>query len=202
MEGVTLHSGDCLEVIKGIADNSIDSVVTDPPYALVSIIKRFGSDTAAPAQSNGPTGVYGRASAGFMGKKWDTGEVAFSPELWVEVLRVLKPGGHLAAFGGTRTYHRLACAIEDAGFEIRDQVAWAYGQGFPKSHDISKAIDKAAGAEREVVSAGASGAGTATISALGDGLNVNFAARPQSAPATDAARQWEGWGTALKPAFE
>jgi site-specific DNA-methyltransferase (adenine-specific) len=112
-------------------DNSIDSVCTDPPYALVSIVKRFGAEGAAPAQG----GVYARASAGFMGKKWDTGETAFAVEFWAEILRVLKPGGHVAAFGGTRSYHRLACAIEDAGFEIRDQLAWVYGVGFAKSRD-------------------------------------------------------------------
>jgi DNA modification methylase len=117
---VTLYPGDCMEVIKRLADNSIDAVCTDPPYALVSIGKRFSSDTAAPAQF-GRDGAYARASAGFMGKKWDTGEVAFAIEFWMEVLRALKPGGHVIAFGGTRTYHRLAIAIEDAGFEIRDQ---------------------------------------------------------------------------------
>src|SRR5688572_22457792 len=144
---VTLLSGDSSELIKGLPENSIDAVVCDPPYALVSIVKRFGSPNAAPAKGNE---AYQRASAGFMGKTWDTGEVAFSEAFWAEVLRVLKPGGHLVAFSGTRTYHRMAVAIEDAGFEIRDQLAWAYGSGFPKSHDVSKGIDKAAGAEREV----------------------------------------------------
>ena len=131
---VELHGGDCLDVVRGLPDNSIDSVVTDPPYALVSITKRFGKENAAPAKSNGATGVYLRASSGFMGKRWDTGETAFAVEFWAEVLRVLKPGGHVAAFGGTRSYHRLACAIEDAGFEVRDlsHVA-SMVQGFPKS---------------------------------------------------------------------
>lgn len=148
---VELIEGDSREVLKEFADNSIDSCVTDPPYALVSISKRFGKDGAAPAKV-GKTGAYARASAGFMGKKWDTGETAFDPEFWAEVLRVLKPGGHVLAFGGTRTYHRLACAIEDGGFEIRDQIGWLYGSGFPKSHNQT-----------------------------GD---------------------WQGWGTALKPAWE
>jgi hypothetical protein len=124
---VKLLAGDCREKIKTLPDNSIDSVVCDPPYALVSIVKRFGSATAAAAKSDGATGVYARASAGFMGKQWDTGEAAFAVEFWAEVMRVLKPGGHVLAFSGTRTYHRLACAIEDAGFEIRDQIGWAYG---------------------------------------------------------------------------
>jgi site-specific DNA-methyltransferase (adenine-specific) len=131
---IMLHAGNCLDVLRTLPDASIDSCVTDPPYALVSITKRFGGSGAAPAQ-HGTDGLYARASAGFMGKQWDTGDVAFSVELWVEVLRVLKPGGHLLAFGGTRTYHRLAVAVEDAGFEIRDQIGWCYGSGFPKSHN-------------------------------------------------------------------
>ena len=138
---VTLYPGDCRDVLRALPDASIDSVVTDPPYALVSIVKRFGGDVAAPAKSNGPTGAYARASAGFMGKKWDTGETAFAVEFWEQVLRVLKPGGHVVAFSGTRTYHRMACAIEDAGFEIRDQIGWAFGSGFPKSHNVSKQLD-------------------------------------------------------------
>lgn len=116
----TLHNGDCLDVLRGMADNSIDSIVTDPPYGL-----------------------------SFMGKKWDYDVPAV--EVWAECLRVLKPGGHLLAFAGTRTQHRMAVRIEDAGFEIRDMIAWVYGSGFPKSLDVSKAIDKAAGAEREIV---------------------------------------------------
>jgi len=131
---VTLHCGDSREVLRAIPDASIHAVVTDPPYALVSIGKRFGKDGAAPAQF-GRDGTYSRASAGFMGQRWDTGEVAFSVEFWCEVLRVLKPGGHIVAFSHTRTYHRMVSAIEDAGFEIRDQLAWVYGTGFPKSHN-------------------------------------------------------------------
>ncbi|AKR54356.1 Adenine-specific methyltransferase [Devosia sp. H5989] len=148
---VQIIHGDSRAALEFMPSNSIDSVVTDPPYALVSIGKRFGKDGAAPAKV-GATGAYARASAGFMGKTWDTGETAFDPQFWADVLRVLKPGGHVLAFGGTRTYHRLACAIEDAGFEIRDQIGWLYGSGFPKSHNQSG--------------------------------------------------EWEGWGTALKPAWE
>jgi site-specific DNA-methyltransferase (adenine-specific) len=124
--------GDSREVLKTLAENSIDSAVTDPPYALVFIVKRFGKPNAAPAKGND---AYVRASSGFMGQAWDTGETAFDPDFWREVLRVLKPGAHLVAFSGTRTYHRMACAIEDAGFEIRDQLQWLYGSGFPKSHN-------------------------------------------------------------------
>jgi DNA modification methylase len=138
---VVLHAGDCRDAIRELADASIDAAVMDPPYALVSIGKRFGKTGAAPAKQ-GTDGLYARASAGFMGQQWDTGETAFAVEFWAEVLRVLKPGGHLVAFSGTRTYHRMAVAIEDAGFEIRDQLGWAYGSGFPKSHDVAKGIDK------------------------------------------------------------
>lgn len=138
---IDLRHGDSREVLKSLAADSIDACVTDPPYALVSIVKRFGGKDAAPAQS-GKSGAYARASAGFMGKQWDTGQTAFDPAFWAEVYRVLKPGAFVVAFGGTRTYHRLACAIEDAGFEIRDMMAWLYGSGFPKSHDVARGIDK------------------------------------------------------------
>lgn len=148
---VVLHQADCRDVLRGLADNSIDSVVTDPPYALVSIQKRFANSPRSETAEN-PANPYGRTGRGFMGQKWDNGETAFSEEFWAEVLRVLKPGGHVVAFSGTRTYHRMAVAIEDAGFEIRDQLGWVYGSGFPKSHNQH-----------------------------GD---------------------WEGWGTALKPAWE
>lgn len=146
---VVLHPDDCRAVLAGLADASVDSVVTDPPYALVSIGRRFGKPGSAAAKDGD---VYARASAGFMGQQWDTGETAFAAEFWAQVLRVLKPGGHVVAFSGTRTYHRMVCAIEDGGFEIRDQLAWVYGSGFPKSHNQK-----------------------------GD---------------------WQGWGTALKPAWE
>lgn len=148
--GVVVHHGDSREVLKSIPSNSVDSVVTDPPYALVSIVKRFGADDAAPAQE-GASGVYSRASAGFMGQTWDTGETAFAVEFWAEVMRVLKPGGHVVAASGTRTYHRLAVAIEDAGFEIRDMISWLYGSGFPKSHDVSKGIDRRRDDKSEII---------------------------------------------------
>jgi len=197
---VILHGGDCREVIKTMPDASVDSIVTDPPYALVSIVKRFGGDNAAPAQGD----VYNRAARGFMGKTWDTGEAAFAVEFWAEVMRVLKPGGHVVAFSGTRTYHRLACAIEDAGFEIRDQLAWVYGSGFPKSHDVSKGIDRAAGAVREVVGRSETKSGIANKAG---GVRHTIGASASvvvdiTAPATPAAREWQGWGTALKPAWE
>lgn len=134
---VTLHAGDCLEILAGMDEGSVDSCVCDPPYHLTSIVKRFGADAAAPAKV-GKTGAFARASAGFMGKKWDGGDVAFRPETWAAVMRVLKPGSYLIAFSGTRTFHRMACAIEDAGFDIRDQIGWCFGSGFPKSHNLGQ----------------------------------------------------------------
>lgn len=133
---VTLHLGDSRDVTLAGLD-PVQAIVTDPPYALVSIAKRFGKAGAAPARI-GATGAYARASAGFMGQTWDTGETAFDPEFWADVMALLVPGGHIVAASGTRTYHRLACAIEDAGFEIRDMISWLYGQGFPKSHDAGE----------------------------------------------------------------
>jgi site-specific DNA-methyltransferase (adenine-specific) len=119
------------DVLKTIPDCSIDSIVTDPPYALVSIVKRFGAKNAAAVNNNntkaGKQDGYANLSKGFMGKSWDTGETAFAVDFWAECLRVLKPGGHVVAFSGTRTYHRMACAIEDAGFEVRDMLSWLYG---------------------------------------------------------------------------
>jgi site-specific DNA-methyltransferase (adenine-specific) len=129
---VEILHGDSRQVLDTLPDNSIHACVTDPPYALASIVKRFGAADAAPARGNE---AYKRISAGFMGQKWDTGEVAMDAGFWRQVLRVLRPGAHVVAFGGTRTYHRLACAIEDAGFEIRDQIGWLYGSGMPKSHN-------------------------------------------------------------------
>jgi site-specific DNA-methyltransferase (adenine-specific) len=138
-----------------------------------------------------------------MGRAWDYDVPRV--EVWAECLRVLKPGGHLLAFAGTRTQHRMAVNIEDAGFEIRDMIAWVYGSGFPKSMDVSKAIDKAAGVEREVV-------GQRKAHDLKEDRPVAISAQGKdktthkiisiTAPATEAAKQWEGWGTALKPALE
>jgi DNA modification methylase len=170
---VRVFHDDCMVVVKTLPNNSIDSVVTDPPYAIA-----------------------------FMGKHWDNDSTAFAVKFWSEIFRVLKPGGHVAAFGGTRSYHRLACAIEDAEFEIRDQLAWVYGSGFPKSYDVSKGIDKAAGAEREVVGIHHRHGGGSEDSGSMSGPLGTGSALPLTAPATDAARQWEGWGTALKPAWE
>lgn len=136
---VSLCCGDSIHFLRDQPDNRYDSVVTDPPYALVSIVKRFANSPRSEATEN-TENPYGRTGRGFMGKRWDNGDTAHAVEFWAEVLRVLKPGGHVAAFAGTRTYHRLACAIEDAGFEIRDQIGWTYGSGFPKSHDVARGL--------------------------------------------------------------
>lgn len=135
---IRLLQGDCRAVMAGLPADSVDAIVTDPPYHLTAGKK--GGTGEASVNLDSP---YGRAriGTGFMGMKWDGGDVAFRVETWLEALRVLKPGGHLVAFGGTRTYHRMVCAIEDAGFEIRDQLGWIYGSGFPKSLDVAKAID-------------------------------------------------------------
>lgn len=135
VEGSTVYNGDCLEVMDTMNKCSVDSVVTDPPYHLTSIVKRFGKEGSAPAQF-GTDGAFARASKGFMGKEWDGGDIAFQANTWRKCYDLLKPGGHLIAFSGSRTYHRMAVAIEDAGFEIRDQCIWLYGSGFPKSHNV------------------------------------------------------------------
>jgi site-specific DNA-methyltransferase (adenine-specific) len=135
-----------------------------------------------------------------MGRKWDSPDnIAFRPAFWACVFGSLKPGAHVVAFGGTRMHHRLMCALEDAGFELRDVLCWLYGSGFPKSHDVSKAIDRAAGAEREVV-----GPGTRHGGGTGQGSSYVFDAQvpPITAPATPEAKQWDGWGTALSPSWE
>jgi DNA modification methylase len=248
----TLHIGNNLDILPTLPNNSVDSIVTDPPYEL-----------------------------GFMGKKWDNSGIAYSVELWTQCLRVLKPGGHLLSFGGTRTWHRVAVAIEDAGFDVRDSIAWMYGSGFPKSLDVSKAIDKSNGkyqvdlapfgayvrelreakglsrkqldelmgtntavswwegrasgvqlpsketyerlkpvlgmdnrfdsliewaeAEREVIGKSSTGASEfmgSKLSNKGNGLGNEVLKYDITAPSTQEAKQWEGWGTALKPAFE
>jgi site-specific DNA-methyltransferase (adenine-specific) len=200
MEQVRLLKGDNRELLKTLEDNSIDSVITDPPYALTSIKNRFGKPGSAEAQY-GTDGAFQRASKGFMGKEWDS-EVP-SVELWKEVLRVLKPGGHVLSFGGTRTYHHMVMNMELAGFEIRDSISYMYGSGFPKSHNIGKAVDKLNGNEREVVG---------TLADIhprynsprkgGDIYGDGFGESNTAPPLTKGNSEWEGWGTALKPSME
>jgi DNA modification methylase len=190
-----LLKGDCLETLKTLESNSIDSCVCDPPYHLQSIQKRFSADDAAPIPES--RGALHRLTKGFMGKTWDGGDIAFRTDVWKEVYRVLKPGGYLIAFGGTRTMHRITCAIEDSGFEIRDQLAWCYWSGFPKSHNISKAIDRNLGAEPEVIGVGK------MFGKSKDKIYGDYAGEWHiTKPASSEAIKWEGWGTALKPAYE
>lgn len=180
---IALHNASCIDWLTAYDGPLFDSCVTDPPYHLTS----------------------GSGKGGFMGKAWDGGGVAFSVDTWRAVYNALKPGAHLVAFSGTRTYHRMVCAIEDAGFEIRDQLAWVYGSGFPKSLDVSKALDKAAGAEREVIGTARAGIGRASRGGgdlIGSVCFEELKNTPITAPATDAARLWQGYGTALKPAQE
>ncbi len=165
-----IYCENCLDTMKGMPDNALDAIVTDSPYGI-----------------------------SFMGKKWDYNVPGI--EIWKECLRVLKPGGHLLSFAGTRTHHRMCVNIEDAGFEIRDMIAWVYGSGFPKSMDISKAIDKMAGVERKILYIDKS-------IARKDGRKGESLGKQQgqtgkvTIPYTPEAEQWEGWGTALKPAME
>ena len=131
-----LLNGDCIEEMQKLIDDGkqVDSVVTDPPYHLTSITERYGKEGSAPAKDR--DGLYQRQATGFMGKEWDGGDIAFRKETWELAYKLLKPGGHLLAFSASRNYHRMAVAIEDAGFEIRDQIMWLYGSGFPKSLNL------------------------------------------------------------------
>ena len=164
-----LYQGNMLEMLDDIEENSIDSIITDPPYEL-----------------------------NFMGKGWDNAGVSFQPDTWKKCYDVLKPGGYLLAFGGSRTFHRIACAIEDAGFEIRDTIMWLYGSGFPKSMDIEKALNKRDGVEFE--SKLASGVGF--MNTNDDGYHNTIHQLEQVGESSDRAKQWQGWGTCLKPSFE
>ena len=177
-----LINADCIEAMKAMPDNSVDSIVTDPPYEL-----------------------------GFMGKSWDASGIAFNIEVWQEALRVIKPGGHLIAFSGSRTYHRMAVAIEDAGFQIRDQIMWVYGSGFPKSHNVSKSIDKIEGVEPTIVGQRMAQGSARKIKGTNAAANkipnsgsleYDETIIYETVATSDAAQQWQGWGTALKPAHE
>ena len=165
--------GNSLDLLPTLADKSIDAIVTDPPYEL-----------------------------GFMGKTWDNSGIAYSLELWQQCLRVLKPGGHLLAFSGSRTYHRMVVSIEDAGFEIRDMISWISNKTFPKSLNIGKAIDKAAGAERKVVGVNQNVVRESKVLGGSDFGGFTQANANITAPSTEDAKKWDGWGTGLKPTVE
>ncbi len=172
-EGLTLYQGDCRAVMAELAECSVDAIVTDPPYEL-----------------------------GFMAKSWDKRGIAYDPQTWAASLRVLKPGGHLLAFGAPRTYHRMACALEDAGFELRDCLMWIFGSGFPKSLDVSKALDKAAGQQRERIAGRAQAASNVYAQDAWSKAHLADGTRLDDEPLTELATAWRGWGTALKPAYE
>lgn len=199
-DGIRIYNGDCRSVMASLPEDSVDSIVCDPPYGLTS--NKQGGSGESSLNERSPAGRSRIGTGGgFMGQQWDSCVPGI--EFWREAIRIAKPGAYLLAFGGTRTYHRLTCAIEDAGWEIRDSLCWMYGSGFPKSMDLSKAFDKDAGAEREVVGKrkqpdirGGSFQNRARNEVTG---NVDIF---DTVPATDEAKQWEGWGTALKPAYE
>ena len=209
-------NGDCIEEMQKLIDQGVhvDAVVTDPPYHLQSIVDRFGktslsdnTKTSERARARGDG--YARMSAGgFMGQEWDGGDIAFRAETWRLAWELLKPGGHLLAFSASRNYHRMAVAIEDAGFEIRDQMMWLYGSGFPKSHNIGKNVDKTLGNDREVIGTIERGS---VEKAIGKGAGYTADPANQNNKAmfgygtetvTKGNTEWEGWGTALKPAHE
>lgn len=200
------HQGDCLDVMRSMPANSVDAIVTDPPYGLNN--HKLGEvEACLRAWLSGQ--AYLPKGAGFMGKKWDAWVPG--PEVWKAAFAVLKPGGHMLVFAGTRSMDLMCMAIRLAGFELRDSIgyahdggaaplaAWCYGSGFPKSLDISRQIDKAAGAEREVTRIGQTKA--RLDAGKFDTASSSKRERWDSA-ATDTAQQWQGWGTALKPAWE
>ena len=194
----TIHNGDCIEIMKQMPAASVDAIVCDPPYGLSNTDPGSVADTitkwAGGDRDHVPTG------RGFMGKSWD----AFvpPPAVWDECMRVLKPGGHMVVFAGSRTHDLMGLSIRLAGFEIRDSMAWLYGSGFPKSMNVGKAIDKLAGAEREVIGVHYRHGGGKETSGSMSGPLGTASELPLTAPATPEAAQWSGHGTALKPAFE
>ncbi len=200
-DNITIFCGDCLEVMKTLPDNSVDSIVTDPPYGLskqpdiTEVLRHWLDDDD-----------YEHTGGGFMGKQWDS--FVPGPSVWRECLRVLKPGGHLLAFAGTRTQDLMGISLRWGGFEIRDTIAWVYGSGFPKSLDIGKKLDQMAGKEREVVGNRIYAGGHVQHSS-DDKLSPPIGTFKRSqddriitAPATPEAKQWDGWGTGLKPSLE
>ena len=198
-----LVNGDCLEEVQKLVDKGVqvDSIVTDPPYHLTSIVERFGKEGSAPAKDK--DGAFQRQSVGFMGKEWDGGDIAFRKETWELFMKVLKPGGHLLAFSGSRTYHRMAVAIEDAGFDIRDQIMWLYGSGFPKSLNLGKSVDKKLGNER--IKTGQTkihGIKGMPQSEERTAIGAGSFGQEVEEEITVGTSEWEGWGTALKPAHE
>ena len=223
---IRLLNGDCVDRLAELADGSIGAVVCDPPYDLTSA-SRGGS---LRVQGSGPYGRHtlgtvgadrGKSGGGFMGKSWDATGIAFDARFWEIVVAKLRPGGVVKAFGGTRTFHKMARAMEAAGLEDVHLEGWIYGSGFPKSTNISKMLDKQAGAEREVVGykRGVGGenmndivrgkevrqttdTGGKGVGAYGTGAKQVAVDVPITKPTTEDAKRWSGYGTALKPAWE
>ena len=196
-----LYQGSMLDMLDVIEPNSIDAIITDPPYGLTSITKRFGKEGSAPAQF-GKDGSFQRLSRGFMGKEWDGSGIEYNVEAWRKCFEVLKPGGHLLAFGGSRTFYRIACAIEDAGFEIRDTIMWLYGSGFPKSLNIGLAIDKKNGVDNRTGNIKTDGKATNSGSGCYNCNNGKDNSMKQEYEERKAQNEWSGWGTQLKPSYE
>lgn len=209
-ESYKLYKGNMLDMLEEIEPNSIDSIITDPPYGLTSITKRFGKEDSAECQY-GKDGSFQRLSKGFMGKEWDGSGIEYNVDAWGKCYEVLKPGGYLLAFGGSRTFHRIACAIEDAGFEIRDTIMWLYGSGFPKSMSLGKVIEgkqvlgsanvrdiKKLNGKKDIVSGGWNSneveQGKRKLEYKQTKTEVNYE--------TELGKKWQGWGTALKPSYE
>ena len=187
-----INHGDCREIVPTIPDDIIDAVVADAPYHLLTMRNPSGTP------KNRREGPFNRLSKGFMSQEWDGGDIAFRTDVWRECFRVLKPGGHMAVFGGTRTHHRVWCAIEDVGFEIRDTLFWLHGQGFPKSKNVALAIDKCLGHPNR----GRANPTVSTRQAGPNGAELRGNPVPPYRARSDEAAQWVGWGTGLKPGFE
>lgn len=226
VESYKLYEGNNLDVLKEMIANCIqvDAIITDPPYGLTNRVpdifvcskctRKLGitakSSDICPSCGSEIVRQRTTMNSGFMGNKWDASVPSI--EFWELVLQVLKPGGHVLSFGGTRNYHRMVVNLEDAGFEIKDQIIWMYGSGFPKSLNISKAIDKAAGAERKIIGKktegrykyGFSEKAKAALGSAQQNYSKGFVSDPSeiTESVTPEAIQWEGWGNALKPAFE
>ena len=193
----TIIHGDCLEELKKLEDNSVDAVVTDPPYGLSNTKPQQVADVLK-AWVTGDTKVVPAKRGGFMGKDWDS--FVPPPAVWEECMRVLKPGGHMAVFAGARTQDLMGLSIRLAGFEIRDTLGWVYGSGFPKSQNIARQLDKTLGEDVPIgKSFNTAGGGDRESEFANNGRSE---AHKQWSPMSDAAKQWDGWGTALKPAIE
>ena len=196
-----IYNEDSFKKLDELEENSIDAIVTDPPYGLTSVTERFGKDGSAPAKF-GKDGAFSRLSKGFMGKEWDGTGIERNPEFWAKCLRVLKPGGYLLAFGGTRTYHRIATAIEEAGFDVRDMINWITGQGFPKGIDLGLAVDKKLGKESKVVGVGKSGAAETHTRCMNSQTKSGKDVFGGEFEIKEAQNEWKGWKTQLKPSHE